>query len=132
MNSQDLYNLQEAYMDVYQKRRGQSGGGLRESYDLYDIILSHLLDEGYAETPEAAEAIMVSMSEEWRDSIVEEVLDESRGGAASPGTPESYHELSRGVKKPKGQKSSYDTQGKPIRTNLAKQLEKRKQPPYND
>jgi len=42
----------------------------REETDLYDIILSHLLDEGYAETPEAAEAIMVNMSEEWRDSII--------------------------------------------------------------
>ena len=41
-----------------------------ENYDIYDIILSHLLDEGYAETPEAAEAIMVNMSEEWRQSIV--------------------------------------------------------------
>ena len=38
--------------------------------DIYDIILSHLLDEGYAETPEQAEAIMVNMSEEWRDSII--------------------------------------------------------------
>jgi hypothetical protein len=44
----------------------------KEQTDLYDIILSHLLDEGYAETPEAAEAIMVNMSEEWRDSIVED------------------------------------------------------------
>lgn len=42
----------------------------REQVDLYDIILSHLLDEGYADTPEAAEAIMVSMSEEWRNSII--------------------------------------------------------------
>jgi hypothetical protein len=42
----------------------------REQVDLYDIILSHLLDEGYAETPEAAEAIMVNMSEEWRESIL--------------------------------------------------------------
>ena len=41
-----------------------------EQVDIYDIILSHLLDEGYAETPEAAEAIMVNMSEEWRDSIL--------------------------------------------------------------
>jgi hypothetical protein len=41
-----------------------------EEYDLYDVILSHLLDEGYAETVEAAEAIMVNMSEEWRDSIL--------------------------------------------------------------
>ena len=44
--------------------------GIHDSYDFYDIILSHLLDEGYAETPEAAEAIMVNMSEEWRDSIL--------------------------------------------------------------
>ena len=60
---------------------GKSSGGyrnkgvgrrenVRELYDIYDIILSHLLDEGYAETPEAAEAIMVNMSEEWRDSII--------------------------------------------------------------
>jgi hypothetical protein len=39
--------------------------------DLYDIILSHLLDEGYADTQEAAEAIMVNMSEDWRESIME-------------------------------------------------------------
>jgi hypothetical protein len=44
----------------------------REDYDIYDIILSHLLDEGYAETLEAAEAIMVNMSEEWREEIVEQ------------------------------------------------------------
>ena len=41
-----------------------------EEYDIYDIILSHLIDEGYAETPEAAEAIMVNMGEEWIGSII--------------------------------------------------------------
>ena len=45
--------------------------GIQDSYDLYDIILSHLLDEGYADTEQAAEAIMVNMSEDWRESIVE-------------------------------------------------------------
>jgi len=45
--------------------------GVGESYDLYDIILSHLLDEGYAETQEQAEVIMVNMSEGWRESIME-------------------------------------------------------------
>jgi hypothetical protein len=45
-------------------------GTQKEDIDFYDIILSHLLDEGYAETPEAAEAIMVNMSEEWRNSII--------------------------------------------------------------
>jgi len=132
MNSQDLHNLQEAYMDVYgldekiatppswwnarrrldpEKRRlrrsrdfytyggenqdpdertistskGEGGitknpkklrkqkamGEFGEQVDLYDIILSHLLDEGYAETQEQAEVIMVNMSEDWRESIVE-------------------------------------------------------------
>jgi hypothetical protein len=54
------------------------GQGIRDSYeyDLYDIILSHLLDEGYADTEKAAQVIMVNMSEDWRESIVEEVLDE--------------------------------------------------------
>ena len=42
-----------------------------EEVDLYDIILSHLLDEGYADTEQAAEAIMVNMSEDWREDIVE-------------------------------------------------------------
>jgi hypothetical protein len=50
-----------------QKKTGVSA----ESFDLYDIILSHLLDEGYADTEQAAEAIMANMSEDWRGSIVE-------------------------------------------------------------
>ena len=56
-----------------------------EEVDLYDIILSHLLDEGYADTEQAAEAIMVNMSEEWRESIIEEVeqLDEISQGLAN-------------------------------------------------
>ena len=51
-------------------RKAKALGELGEQVDLYDIILSHLLDEGYAETPEAAEAIMVNMSEDWRQSIL--------------------------------------------------------------
>ena len=43
-----------------------------ESYDLYNVILSHLLDEGYADTQEAALAIMGNMSEEWSQSIISE------------------------------------------------------------
>lgn len=49
----------------------------REDFDIYDIILDHLLDEGFADSIESAEAIMVNMSEEWRDYILEEVLDEA-------------------------------------------------------
>jgi hypothetical protein len=50
-----------------------------EEVDVYDIILSHLLDEGYANSVDAAEAIMVNMSEDWRDIIIEEILDEAEG-----------------------------------------------------
>lgn len=42
----------------------------KEELDLYDIILSHLIDEGYADTQEAAQVIMVNMSEEWKSSII--------------------------------------------------------------
>jgi len=58
------------------KLERQRKTGVSESFDLYDIILSHLLDEGYADTNEAAIAIMANMSEDWREDIVEEVLDE--------------------------------------------------------
>jgi len=61
---------------------GISGIKLADSYDLYDIILSHLLDEGYAETQEAAEAIMVNMGEEWRESIFEATVLAAKGGVA--------------------------------------------------
>jgi formate dehydrogenase assembly factor FdhD len=41
------------------------------SFDPFDVVIGHLLDEGYADTEEAALAIMANMSEEWRQSIVE-------------------------------------------------------------
>ena len=53
-----------------EKQRARKRMGIKE--DIYDIILSHLLDEGYADTEQAAEAIMVNMSEDWRQSICEE------------------------------------------------------------
>jgi hypothetical protein len=48
-----------------------------EELNLYDIILDYLLDEGYADTEEAATVIMANMSEDWDDDIYEEVLDEA-------------------------------------------------------
>ena len=60
-----------------QKARGQHA----ESFDLYDIILSHLIDGGYAETEGAAESIMVNMSEEWREDILAEAITSEKGKA---------------------------------------------------
>jgi hypothetical protein len=60
-----------------------------EEVDIYDIVLSHLLDEGYADTIETAEAIMVNMSEEWRDEIIDEAyVDYRKGKLPSGRTPQ--------------------------------------------
>jgi hypothetical protein len=76
--------------------------GIRDSYDYYDIILSHLLDEGYAETQEQAQVIMVNMSEDWRESIVEEVLDEAEGSyGQTPKASAAYTALHTGKGKSK-------------------------------
>ena len=76
-NKSEKYKRSKTVSDNTEKKKSfpnrltrSDNQGIRDSYDYYDIILSHLLDEGYAETPEAAEAIMVNMSEEWRQSIV--------------------------------------------------------------
>ena len=63
----------ETYTDAAGTERHKTGARMpqKEEVDLYDLILSHLLDEGYADTEQAAEAIMVNMSEDWRESIVE-------------------------------------------------------------
>ena len=131
MDSKELRNLHEAYLDVYEqdeilgeaevmkhqkersaieRRKKMKGyepptkgvhgeierrqaqkppsklrsGSLPESYDLYDIILSHLIDEGYADTEDAAEAIMVNMSEEWKEEILDEAItsEKDKEGAA--------------------------------------------------
>ena len=49
-----------------------SGGYRKEEIDLFDAILEHLVSEGYADTNESALVIMANMSEEWRQSILDE------------------------------------------------------------
>jgi hypothetical protein len=64
--------------------RAPAGAPLRpeplfQSYeyeDVYDLVLEYLITEGYADTNESALAIMTNMSEEWKESIVEEVFAE--------------------------------------------------------
>ena len=93
----------------------------KESYDLYDIILSHLLDEGYADTQEAAEVMMVNMSEEWR----EEILDEGIGSAikglfAKKKEPEAQKPKSRGAEL----RQKYGTETSPKRQILDRTRER--------
>jgi len=62
---------------VQTQRRQDRETNVKEQAD-YDIILSHLIDEGYAESVDQAEAIMGNMSEEWRESIVEATYKSSK------------------------------------------------------
>ena len=68
-------------------------GFVGEETDLFDTILEYLVAEGYADTNESALVIMANMSEEWRQSIVE-----NRGMAYSGGKPGASGDGS----KPKG------------------------------
>ena len=140
MNAQELRNLQEAYLDVYEnqqldevldtperaneyarknvrsmlgafakgvankdisqlktinkrtegakraKRKAERKAAeeMKEGYDFFDVILEHLVAEGYADTNKAALAIMANMSEEWKQDIVEAMssYDRNRKRAA--------------------------------------------------
>jgi hypothetical protein len=61
----------------------KKGVNLAAGIDIFDIVKGHLLDEGYAETEEAAMVIMTNMSEEWRESILDENRMASRMGKMS-------------------------------------------------
>jgi hypothetical protein len=50
----------------------KKGVNLAAGFDMFDVVKGYLIGEGYADTEEAALAIMINMSEEWRQSIIEE------------------------------------------------------------
>jgi len=82
----------------------------KEEVDLYDIILSHLLDEGYAETEQNALKIMENMSESWSEEIITELNRlEREQGKESGGNPDKAYQhvkkMIRGMEgKPPGQR----------------------------
>ena len=59
--------------------------------DIFDVILEHLVAEGYADTNEAALAIMANMSEEWKQSIVEQSAIAQRAAAAVDDQRDGVH-----------------------------------------
>ena len=66
------------------------GGPYKEEVDLYDVILSHLIEEGYAESVEQAEVIMVNMSEDWRDGILDEAAKDQSDKQIEKGVKTTY------------------------------------------
>lgn len=61
------------------RREDRETGVTNEQVDIYDIILSHLLDEGYASTEEAADKIILNMSESWFVEILDEAPQKIKG-----------------------------------------------------
>lgn len=58
-----------------------------EEFDLYDLVSEYLVSEGFCDSYEDADVIMANMSEEWRDGIVEEILE----GFKPTGYSMGYH-----------------------------------------
>ena len=128
-------NLQEAYLSVYGEldeeapekitkpakspRLMKNAGPARvhnpspkkveEETDLFDYLHEYLVAEGYADTNDAAIAIMANMSEEWKQSITEGYKDfptskvmkkagDLMGSSAGKTDPKSKKKEKRGVK----------------------------------
>ena len=70
------------FFDKLTKKNKIIPGMAHESYDLFDYIMEYLITEGYADTNESALVIMANMSEDWRESIVNENMLQSVGKAA--------------------------------------------------
>jgi len=92
-NIESIRQMRKASQQRIMSQGGTPATSLVQSFDPFDVVLGHLIDEGYADTEQAALQIMANMSEEWRESIVE-----NRGMSHSGGKPGASGDGS----KPKG------------------------------
>jgi hypothetical protein len=88
-----VYEANDSYLETDMKKRAENNkkaledmkktdahkdmvATARKKFDeetyLFDYLLEYLVAEGYADTNDAAIAIMANMSEDWKQSIVEE------------------------------------------------------------
>jgi hypothetical protein len=90
--------------------------GMNEELDLYDIVSEYLVSEGFCDSYEDADVIMANMSEEWRESIMEEVLDERNRGEVGMSDREVSRRRNLKLRNPKMSSSSFGDHGsqKPI------------------
>jgi hypothetical protein len=97
---------QEKRREKHEEKRG-----VKESYDLYDLVLEYLLDQGFCESVENAETMMAHMSEQWVDSIIEaanqsmyDKIEEVHGlgGHVNPRTGNYDNELNPQLKRSPG------------------------------
>lgn len=53
------------------RKQKAMGEFAKEEFDTYEFVLSYLLDEGFASTEQAADKIILNMSESWFEDIME-------------------------------------------------------------
>jgi hypothetical protein len=70
-----------------------------EQHESYYLIISHLLDEGYANTPEEAQVILDNMSEGWKSELVKGAL-KAVGRGAKRAAKKAKREAKKSVKNP--------------------------------
>jgi len=73
MENDPEYRAKHEASRTVHSRRNNGGEDQKESVDLFDYLLEYLVAEGYADTNKAALVIMANMSEEWKQSIIEDV-----------------------------------------------------------
>lgn len=76
LNNPEMYEkhvktIEKRTKGVKMAKRKAEKKAAEEAKESYDIIISHLLDEGYASTSEAADKIILNMSESWFEEIME-------------------------------------------------------------
>ena len=80
-------------------------GVVKSGFDMFDVVKGYLIGEGYADTEEAALAIMANMSEDWKYSIMEQQMSSVSANAPSGvKKPAVTASISAGGKTPPGQK----------------------------
>ena len=83
---------------------------VKAGVDIFDLVKGYLLDEGYVESEENAIVMMANMSEEWRDSILQELdLNEGRRTSLSALARESQK---RKEDKERGREETQDEKDK--------------------
>jgi len=77
---ESIRQMRKASQQRIMSQGGTPATSLVQSFDPFDVVLGHLIDEGYADTEQAALQIMANMSEEWRENIL---IDEGLMDAVS-------------------------------------------------
>ena len=75
MRDQEIVGLMEAYSSIYSQSEDcdivSEARAMSHSVDIFDVILEHLVAEGFADTEEDAIYIMANMTEESRNEILD-------------------------------------------------------------